>query len=220
MHFEKEQSMKRIKVRIEGRTPLMMCPMPEETLEALWKRKRSAAASTSEMSYEQAAARQVIKDEKGRIALPTTYFYGAFVEAGRKVTLKGRANVSTAETTELYSFFEIEGGEYLPLSNGTPGEEPTWVVDKRPGRNLNAPGKPACCVIRPKFPQWSVDMVIAVDTEVDGASISVARQIVERAGRVGVGAFRPSKRGPFGQFRIAEWTEIDEAGEPVPVKEK
>ncbi len=211
--------MKRIRVRIEGKTPLMMCPMPEETLMALWTRKRSQAAATSEMTFEQAAARQVIKDDQGRIALPATYFYGAFVEAGRKVTFKGRANVSTAETTELYSFFEIEGGEFLPLTNGTTSDPPNWVVDKRAGRNLNAPGKPACCVIRPKFPKWGVDMTIVIDTDVDGASVSVAKQLVERGGRVGVGAFRPSKRGPFGQFNIAEWAEIDDAGNPVPVKE-
>lgn len=57
---------------------------------------------------------------------------------------------------------------------------------------------------RPRFDSWGAKFHILLDD--DQLDAETAYQLLSEAGRsVGIGDFRPEKRGPFGTFQITHW---------------
>ena len=59
---------------------------------------------------------------------------------------------------------------------------------------------------RPRFNQWNARFDLFVN---DGLmDVSLAHKLLQEAGQqIGIGDFRPEKRGPFGCFRVTKWQE-------------
>lgn len=191
----------KIKVGVRGTFPMLMNPMTEEMLLKLHERQ-TGGNDTSKMAPAKVAEKKVIRSEDGRIAIPTQYLLSCLVESGRDVPFKARRKVSTAETTELFSFLALDAGEFIPLTDGATDAEPQWVMDGRMGRNKNAgrgKGVPVY-TIRPKLPKWGFEVIVDLKGWI--APPAVVRSLFIRAGQVGIGDFRPSCRGPFGQFEL------------------
>lgn len=79
-----------------------------------------------------------------------------------------------------------------------------WHVDSRPvvipatrGRILRH---------RPMFDEWMIELTVQIETElIDAATV---RKILDDAGNyVGIGDFRPARKGPYGRFRVDSWKE-------------
>ena len=52
--------------------------------------------------------------------------------------------------------------------------------------------------------RWSINGTIDVDDKMFAPSI--VRSLVDDAGsKIGVGDFRPSRKGPFGRFKVTLW---------------
>ena len=59
---------------------------------------------------------------------------------------------------------------------------------------------------RPRFDQWGAQFSLLVDD--DQLALETAHQLLNEAGNsIGIGDFRPEKRGPFGTFRVTRWEE-------------
>jgi hypothetical protein len=72
---------------------------------------------------------------------------------------------------------------------------------------------------RPKYENWSLKFDIEVSTDL--ISTEVCQQLLVEAGtQVGIGDFRPEKRGPFGTFRVTKWVEHRPHKEHVSKKTK
>ncbi len=57
---------------------------------------------------------------------------------------------------------------------------------------------------RPRWDQWTAKFGLDIDPEV--LPVELIHQLLEEGGRrVGVGDFRPEKRGPFGRFEVVSW---------------
>jgi hypothetical protein len=57
---------------------------------------------------------------------------------------------------------------------------------------------------RPMFNEWSVTFDLQINTDL--IDERMVREIVNNAGAlVGIGDFRPAKKGPYGRFSIASW---------------
>lgn len=145
----------------------------------------------------------------GEIGLPAENLLAALVNAGRSVKLRGRVNVSTAKTTQLYSFMALQES-FLPLrvveENGQirNGVEPKWVVDKRRGVLHNKGEQTTVCITRPKFAEWG--FVVTVEYDETIVNDGTVRQLFDKAGTSqGLCSFRPSCKGPFGRFRVVQW---------------
>jgi hypothetical protein len=62
-------------------------------------------------------------------------------------------------------------------------------------------------VIRPRFNKWSVQFEIILNDE--GVPKEVINEILEHAGKyVGIGDWRPEKKGMFGKFMITSFQEV------------
>lgn len=77
-----------------------------------------------------------------------------------------------------------------------------WIVDSRPVVIPATRGR----IIRhrPIFQNWSIQFELAVD--VDLVDLHLVRRILDDAGNyVGIGDFRPQKKGPHGRFSVVSW---------------
>lgn len=190
----------KVTVLCRGITPILMNPATEEVLKTLPGYGLSAGAKKKkeETPPEDTAAGKIIRcADTGQIGIPVEYLYSCLVNAGRSVTYSGKKNISTAESSLVPSFLLINNG-FLPFVNQDSG----WAVDMRRGVNKSTKG--AMCVIRPKFKEWEFGVDIEVDTgEID---VDKVKTLFEVAGKkVGLGDFRPAKKGQFGRFEVVGW---------------
>jgi hypothetical protein len=190
--------MKRIEVSLAGVTPLLMNRMSDDQLLALHAGDRRKFKSRREPREE--ATRKVYQTRDGDPYLPTENLMACLISAGMYIKLDGKRQMSTKQSTLLPGFLTIEDA-YLPLVNNE--ESPAaWEVDMRQGRNPN--GGEAVCVIRPRFDQWAFKTSFLIDGESIGED--VIRELVDIAGsRIGIGDFRPQRRGVFGKFKVVGW---------------
>lgn len=192
-----------------NRRGILINPMTDETLDELKTGIRRPIPK--DKPYEEIAGRKLVRDGSGLLFLPVDWFYANFVEAGREVALESaKFKMSTAKSTKLYRFLYIEeeATGFIPLSNGKPGEQPEWRVDKR--RAVIPSSGTATCAIRPYLPVWMATLTLAVRT--DRIKLEKIRQLLEIAGEIGLGDFRPDCRGPFGIYEIKNWEILEVIG--------
>lgn len=91
----------------------------------------------------------------------------------------------------------------ITILNGN-GPAKTFEVDGRPVTIPATKGR--VMRYRPRFDQWGARFDLVVNDQL--LSIEMAHQLLREAGeQVGIGDFRPEKRGPFGTFRIVRFQE-------------
>ena len=192
--------MKRFQVTCTGISPLLMNPASDELIEQL--RTKTTARKRTDWSAQEEAAVKLYVDDDGKCGIPVENLLASLVEAGRKVPLSGRTKVSTAKTTELFSFLSIDE-QFMPF----PDEFQDWRVDKRRGRNPN--GGEMVALVRPRFDHWSITFTVNIDdTLINDVNV---KSLIEIAGRsVGLCDFRPGCRGPFGRSMVTVWEPIDD----------
>lgn len=205
--------MQRFEVQCAGLSPILMDPMTEETLDAIGTGNRPP--EVRDRPVEDIAAGKIYRDlDTKRIGLPVEMLISCLVGAGRKVK-NNKMQISTAKDTTLFDFLTVDG-IFLPFANipeEAAGEEKAemkfWRVDKR--RGVGNTGV-AVRVIRPSFKDWAFTVTIEIDeSKVNEMTV---RKLFDVAGSaVGLGSFRPSKKGPFGRFVVRKWTDITPAEE-------
>jgi len=186
----------RVAATCEGISPYLMNPATDELLDQL--RGRVPKIKNKDRPVEDEAADKLCTGPDGRIGISAVNLLSCMIIAGRKVK-NGKSQISTASTTTLTGLLSIE--QYFLAFNG----DPEWAVDKR--RGVNPRGGEMVCLIRPRFDEWSFDVSFLVDeAEINP---TVVREVLRVAGKfVGLGDFRPAKRGPFGRFRVVNWEEL------------
>ena len=188
-----------LKVTLRGVSPLLMNKIDEATLLNLRRPggKRAKTAERPELPRDEAATKVYITRD-GHPYLPTENMLACLIAAGQFVRLDGKRQVSTAKSTTLPAFLSLD--DELLLLKG----EHQWETDIRPGRNPN--GGEMVCLVRPRFDAWEFDVNCTVD--LDEISMALVRQLFDTAGkRIGLGDFRPSRKGPFGKFSVIGWAE-------------
>lgn len=177
--------MKRIRVKLEGITPLVISKGPY-------------LIAPDQDPREVAEVVFSLKEEKAGISFGR--LFACLEEAGKKVKFDTRRNITTTQGTRLTFFLFIEG-DFFPFEG-----DPQWEVDIRKGEIKEAY---PTVFIGQKFKEWSFVVKAKVDERL--VSLETVRQLFERAGRIGMASFRLFKKnpGPFGRFRVAEW-EVEE----------
>mgnify|MGYP001573822798 CR=1 FL=1 len=189
----------RIKVRCEGVTPILFNRKPLELLQELWSKEKKAKTA-SRPSPREHCERALYKTEKGECYIPGEMLMASLISAGSFVRLDGKRQISSAKSTVLPAFLTLLDHQMI-----LPDQR--WEADLRGGCNPN--GGEAVAICRPRFDRWGFTVEILVeDSEIDEAKI---RQLFDYAGtRMGLGDFRPQRKGIFGKFRVACWDRVAE----------
>lgn len=195
---------------------MLQNPMSDDTLDELIGVK-SKAAKEKDIPLVDIAASRVLKNDKGKPGIKIEYLTACLAEAGRHVK-NGKKQISTAGSTSIFGFLDFQGATFLPfepvdLKKFTETErefvhpKEGWLVDKRRGVLNNAGKSVAVGIVRPLFKHWELKLQVEVNTSAeDGCNIDIVKQLFSAAGtRVGLGDFRPAKKGPFGMFSVAEF---------------
>jgi hypothetical protein len=91
----------------------------------------------------------------------------------------------------------------VTILNGE-GPAKSFEVDSRPVTIPATKGR--IMRHRPRWDCWGARFDLDIDTEVLG--LDIAHRLLNEAGQsIGIGDFRPEKRGPFGRFRVVKFEE-------------
>ena len=179
--------MKTYTVQISGITPLIVNRFHEE---AQHEASSGVHSRSERPSPQQDATDRLYQNGDGPY-FPAENLRQSIIGAASRTKI-GRRSATTDVAAALF---------ITPFALPITGE---WHVDSRPvvipatkGRILRH---------RPMFDHWSITLDLQVDTDlIDAATV---RKILDDAGNyVGIGDFRPVKRGPYGRFRVDSWHE-------------
>lgn len=185
-----------IKVKIKGITPLLMNRFHEELQVKASSGTSAALGSGSKGTPREQAAKKVYCDEDGNLMIPGPNIFSAIIAAG-SFHKAGKSKITTVKSSL------IPAGVALQEINCMLGRK-SFEVDSR-SVVIPATGGRIMCH-RPRLDEWQLSFTLDVDTEM--FSPALVRQIVDDAGKkVGLGDYRPARKGPFGKFTVIEWRE-------------
>jgi len=200
-----ENKLVRREVLIVGRTSLLINRVTEEELEKV-RTKAKPPKNAPRLSPREECEKKVYLHNDKPI-LPAQNILSCLIEAGRHVRLDGKRMISNAQSTTLPAFLLLED-PYVPLLNPHNNKAATWEVDMRGGRNPN--GNQLVCICRPRFDEWSFKLNVQLDLG-EIAEDSLRELFEKAASRVGLGDFRPQRKGMQGQFWVNAWKPLKNA---------
>ena len=186
----------RINCTVESRTPLLINKVTDEAILRMKSGSRSAQSSHQQTPKEE-ATKKLHLSKTGKPIIPSPNLFKSIIEGGRFFKL-GKSKITTLKSSLIPACVEIEEVE-IPIRS-----KDGWEVDSRPVRVPTTGG--VIMAHRPMFDKWSLGFTINLDEEM--MSSQLLYEIIEAAGtRIGLGDFRPDRKGPFGKYRITQWKE-------------
>ena len=182
-----------IKVSIQGKTPLLMNRFTEAN-----EVKISAGTSTVTVGHKGTPREQAIPkaymDNKGNLYVPGPNIFACLIAAG-SFHKAGKTKVTTQKSSLIPAGMALE--EIIcPLNTKD------FEVDSR-SVVIPATGGRIMCH-RPRLDKWKTQFTLTVDETMFAPEF--VRVLIDDAGsKVGLGDFRPARKGPFGRFFVTKW---------------
>ena len=180
---------KTIRVKIQGISPLLINRFQDKSIDSKSKRR------TGNIIDDEIENKLYMHDDKPHI--PAVYFRNAIIEASKQFKIQGKGKSTYSKlvgaTVDVSpEMIELIPSEYTPFRIAA----------------VNPSTKGRMMVTRPRFDEWGAEFNIILSD--DGVPVSVMNEIVEQAGRyVGVGDWRPQKKGMFGKFMLISFEDKD-----------
>jgi hypothetical protein len=114
------------------------------------------------------------------------------------ITAAGRHKIGRRGAgTDAAAALSIEP-DAMPLTGDWHTDSRAVVIPATKGRILRH---------RPMFDKWSIDFNLLIVSSM--FDVQLARRVLDDAGLfVGLGDFRPQKKGPFGRFQVDSWKKL------------
>ena len=194
-----------IHVEVTGERPGLLFNGFTVAAQAQVERGSSSTIKTSggKLPREQAAAKLYMTDEpKPRPYVPAANLFANLVAAGSHIKV-GRSKLTTMKSSLVPAGVEIVE-QMLPIlpPGGDALESAPYEVDSR-GVVVPATGGRVMCH-RPIFHAWQLRLTVVYDAETFDEN--VIRELFDIGGaKIGLGDFRPSRKGPYGKFLVTQW---------------
>lgn len=178
--------MQSVTAQISGITPLIVNRFHEDAQ----AESSSGVHVRRERPGPEDDAKERLYQNDGGTYFPAENLRQAIIAAASRTKI-GRRSATTDVAAALF---------ILPFAMPLIGD---WHVDSRPvvipatkGRILRH---------RPMFDEWIIELTLQIETDLIDAN--TVRKIMDDAGNyVGIGDFRPAKKGPYGRFRVDSWS--------------
>lgn len=181
--------MKTIQVTIKGISPLLMNRPDVESMMQQSKKRQSVGTPEEDFKKKQ------YRTEKGLLYQPYTHLEGCLIESAKKFKVKGNGK---ATYSKIFGYcVSVEPFEIVHKlqPKGKVDHFITTAVRKDGGRIVTD---------RPMFRDWELEFAIEYDEE--EVPIEVVKEVLDNGGRrVGIGDWRPAKKGKFGKFMVTKF---------------
>jgi len=187
-----------IKVEIHGTTPLLMNRFTEAAEASVNGGHKTSLRGDRGTPRDQAEPKRYC-DKDGFLFIPTPNMFRAIIDAG-KYLKSGKSKVTTQKSSLVPSFLAIEGLECPLTVDGKRTKD--WEVDSRSVVIPATGGR--IMAHRPRLDDWTLSFELTLDE--NEAELALVRTLVDYAGsKIGLGDFRPDRKGPFGKFKVVHW---------------
>lgn len=178
-----------INIEITGVTPLLMNRFNIEENESKIKEK--------DLTPREVAYKKAYLDGNNKLIYPTANIFSCIIAAG--VFHKyGKVKITTARSSLIPAGLMMQDG-YIYFK-----EPVEWEVDTRRVVVPSTGGAIPCH--RPRLDKWSLEFNLELDVKM--FSPNLVRTIVDDAGqKIGLGDYRPSRKGIYGRFVVTKWIE-------------
>jgi len=187
-----------IKVTIEGTTPLLMNKFTDENALKVSGGMSKVQLGDKGTPREQ-AEKKLYADERGVLHIPGPNLFRSIIDAGT-FHKAGKSKITTQKSSLVpagISLIELACPLIAP-----DGSAAQWEVDSR---SVVVPATGGRIMAhRPRIDRWRLSFTLEVDTGM--FSPAIVRMLVDDAGkRIGLGDYRPARKGPFGKFVVVGW---------------
>lgn len=188
--------MKLVNIEIRGVTPLLIHRFAEDV-------ETSKRTRLVEMKYRD--PREEAK-KHAYIASDGTYYFSAFaIPSAMGSAGSNHKSTGSRKTLRFIVPSAVRmTSDTITILNGTSPAK-NFEVDSRPVTIPATKGR--IMRHRPRFDQWGARFDLMINDDL--LSAEMAHQLLAEAGlQIGIGDFRPEKRGPFGTFRVTAFEEV------------
>lgn len=188
--------MKTINVEIRGVTPLLIHRFTEQSEQA--KNTRKMKMENFDPRAEATKAAYIAAD--GTFYFSAASIPGCLGNAGSNHKMRG----SRKSLRFVVPSAVRMTNDTVTILNGS-GPAKDFEVDARPVTIPATKGR--IMRYRPRFNEWGAKFDLLVNDDL--LDVDTVHQLLNEAGMtIGIGDFRPEKRGPFGTFRVVNFKEI------------
>lgn len=186
-----------IRVEIAGCASLMMNRFTEEAEEAVGRGTSRVQRGRNATPREQ-ADRKAYKLPDGTLCVPAMNVYSCLTAGGRFHKL-GKSKITT-KTSSLFTACVQMMDVNCSLGTKDFEVDSRSVVIPATGGRIMAH--------RPRLDEWGLTFTLSVDDSM--IDVGVVRDIVDDAGsKIGLGEWRPDRKGCFGRFKVTSWKVAD-----------
>jgi len=182
-----------VSVTIEGVTPILMHRFTEEN-EVKVSSGMSTVSIGDKGTPREQAEKKLYKNDEGDLYLPGPNIFACIIAAG-KFHKNGKSKVTTVKSSLVPAAMSI-------LDLVCPFGTKEFEVDSRSVVIPATGGR--IMAHRPRLDKWSLTFRLMIDTTMFTEAFT--RKLVDDAGkRIGLGDFRPDRKGIFGKFVVSNW---------------
>jgi hypothetical protein len=171
-------------VEIKGVSPLLMNRfIPEQLVETKVRRGNAKEVSVEDKLY---------LTEDGKPYVPSAYIRNSLIDAGKAVKIKGKGK---STYSKLLGSSLIVQPDVIIINSST-GWKPFTATAVNPAT------RGRMTVTRPMFKDWKLEFEVIMPDDINEEDFA---KIFDEAGRyVGIGDWRPAKKGMYGKFIVAK----------------
>lgn len=192
-----------ILISIQGESPLLCNRFTDAAMEKVAKGTSAVVAAGNKGTPRERAEQTLYAGADGHPCIPGPNVYRSIIDAGR-FHKAGKEKITTQKSSLVPAGIWLRDIE-CKITNPD-HTAPQWEVDAR--RVVNPATGGAMMAYRARFDSWRLSFSLDVDDSMFAES--VVRALVDDAGqKIGLGDFRPSRKGPFGRFKVISWAKDD-----------
>jgi len=181
--------MKKINVTVQGLTALLQNRFLQSSIEGKSVKKTGGLKDLDPKD-------KLYRLPNGKIYQPANHFEMCLVNAAKNFQIRGK---------KRSTYSKLFGCALQVMPEAIVHKIQKYDLFETTAVNPNTKGR--TLVVRPRFPKWELDFTIEILEE--GIPVEVVKEVIDYAGRfVGVGDWRPDKKGKFGKFIVTKFQEV------------
>ncbi len=173
-----------VTLEIKGTAPLLQHCFGQKAIEQMLRKHMGLSVQREAKKPAEVIESATVRNVDGKVCLPPT--------AIKKAMLSAAAQIKGLKKTQLRSQVYVCGGS-IPISYSR-------MVPQMDMCRTSGMGRTPDVRFRPRFEDWSARLRIEF---ADQIQVQTVVDLLQRAGRVGVGEWRPERDGEFGTFEVS-----------------